>query len=47
MKTKINKWDLLNLKAFAQQRKPKRIQKDNLHNRIFVNKTTDRLISKT
>ena len=22
IKTKINKWDLLNLKAFAQQRKP-------------------------
>uniref|UniRef100_A0A8D1MQC0 Uncharacterized protein n=1 Tax=Sus scrofa TaxID=9823 RepID=A0A8D1MQC0_PIG len=29
---KINQWDLIKLTAFAQQRKPKRKQKDNLQN---------------
>ena len=30
IKAKINKLDLINLKAFAQQRKPSTKQKDNL-----------------
>ena len=32
IKEKINQWDLIKLKRFAQQRKPKRKQKDNLQN---------------
>ena len=31
-KTKINKWDLINLKAFSQQRKPSVKEKDNPQN---------------
>ena len=31
-KTKINKWDLMQLKAFAQQRKPETKRKDNPQN---------------
>ena len=34
IKAKINQWDLIKLTSFAQQRKPKRKQKDNLHNVI-------------
>ena len=32
LKAKINQWDLIKLTSFAQQRKPKRKQKDNLQN---------------
>uniref|UniRef100_A0A8D1NIW6 Uncharacterized protein n=1 Tax=Sus scrofa TaxID=9823 RepID=A0A8D1NIW6_PIG len=32
IRAKINPWDLVKLKTFAQQRKPKRNQKDNLQN---------------
>ena len=32
IKAKINQWDLIKLTSFAQQRKPKRKQKDNLQN---------------
>ena len=32
IKTKINKWDLIKLKPFAQQRKPQTKQKDNPQN---------------
>ena len=33
IKTKINKWDLIKLKGFAQWRKPLKKEKDNLQNR--------------
>ena len=32
IKEKINQWDIIKLTSFAQQRKPKRNQKDNLQN---------------
>ena len=32
IKAKINQWDLIKLTRFAQKRKPKRKQKDNLQN---------------
>ena len=32
IKAKTNQWDLIKLTSFAQQRKPKRKQKDNLQN---------------
>ena len=32
IKAKINQWDLIKLTSFAQQRKPKRKQKDNFQN---------------
>ena len=32
IRAKINPWDLIKLKSFAKQRKPKRKQKDNLQN---------------
>jgi len=32
IKVQINQWDLIKLTNFAQQRKPKRKQKDNLQN---------------
>ena len=32
IRAKINPWDLIKLTVFAQQRKPKRKQKDNLQN---------------
>ena len=32
IKTKINKWDLIKLKSFAQERKPLTKQKDNPQN---------------
>ena len=43
-KTKINKWDLINLKAFSQQRKPSVKEKDNPQNgkKILANKDTYR-----
>ena len=44
IKTKINRWDLMKLKAFAQQRKPLTRQKDHPQNgkKIFANEATDK-----
>ena len=37
IKTKINKWYLIKLKAFTQQKKPKKKER-----KIFANKATNR-----
>ena len=48
LKTKINKWDLIKLKAFAQQRKLSKVKRQPSEwEKIIANKTTDKgLISK-
>ena len=48
IKTKINKWDLIKLKAFAQQRNHKQAKgQPSEWEKIFANETTDKgLISK-
>ena len=48
IKEKVNKWDLINLKAFAQQRKLSKVKSQpSKWERIIANETTDKgLISK-